>query len=309
MTARIASEAGAQVINIGKNSGKGNALKRLFDHARNSGYDAVITIDADGQHDPEHIPSFVRKHEEFPDHILVGTRMHEAKKIPDARYKSMQIANYFISLASNQYIEDSQCGFRLYPLSLINGMNLTSEGYVTEAEILIKAGDSGASVSTVNIRTIYNDNGSHFRPVMDIAAITAFVISYIVLKWLIESFSPDQPFTYTPGNMRDRIRRNKISNLILESTMVLLFLPAVAFCLIMHILMRPVRNNIASVAMLNCSFVTVAISIFITPTVLMLLTLENFLNGRGMKLKLVDRLIKQFYPPLSRIVCSRGVRK
>jgi len=115
-TSQAASEAGAEILLIEKNTGKGNALKRLFQHAENQGYDAVISIDADNQHNPEEIPLFLKAHRKYPDEIILGSRMHEKEKIPRARYNSMHIARFFVSLAANQFIEDTQCGFRLYPL-------------------------------------------------------------------------------------------------------------------------------------------------------------------------------------------------
>ena len=83
------------------------------------GYEAVISIDADGQHDPEEIPQFVAMHTRYPEAIISGSRMHEKEKIPRARYNSMLIARFYISLAANQFLDDTQCGFRLYPLSFI----------------------------------------------------------------------------------------------------------------------------------------------------------------------------------------------
>ena len=71
-TARIAAEAGAEVIHIGKNRGKGHALKILFQRTADEGYDAVISMDADGQHDPKEIPRFIATHAEAPDNIIVG---------------------------------------------------------------------------------------------------------------------------------------------------------------------------------------------------------------------------------------------
>ncbi|OOP57148.1 MAG: hypothetical protein AYP45_05020 [Candidatus Brocadia carolinensis] len=118
-TAVVASGAGAEIVIIDKNRGKGNALRVLFQKTIDEGYDAVISMDADEQHDPEEISKFLAAHITHPDEIISGSRMKEKEKIPRARYNSMCIARYYISLASNQFLEDTQCGFRLYPLSII----------------------------------------------------------------------------------------------------------------------------------------------------------------------------------------------
>ena len=121
----------------------------------------------------------------------------------------MHIARFFVSLAANQFIEDTQCGFRLYPLTLINKIPLTTDRYVTETEILIKAGDMGSKIRAVKINAIYGCNTSHFRPILDVDAITAYVISYLMIKWLKEGVSSDRPNTYSPHNIRDLIGRHK----------------------------------------------------------------------------------------------------
>ena len=200
-TAENAAQAGAEVLIIDRNRGKGHALKMLFNRAMEEGYEAVISMDADGQHDPEELPRFIQARKEHPHHIIVGSRMHATEKIPRARYNSMHVARFFISLAANQFIEDTQCGFRVYPLTLIKKMRLTQDHYVTESEILIKAGDMGRKISSVGIGTIYGQIQSHFRPILDVAAITAYIISYFLIKYFIEGISTDKPNTYSKDNL------------------------------------------------------------------------------------------------------------
>ena len=96
-------------------------------------------MDADGQHDPKEIPRFIEAHRADPQAVIVGSRMHAIDKIPRARYNSMHVARFFISYAANQFIEDTQCGYRVYPLSLIRKLRLTQGRYVTESELLDKS--------------------------------------------------------------------------------------------------------------------------------------------------------------------------
>jgi hypothetical protein len=206
-TGEAARVAGAEVISLLRNRGKGNALRTLFAEAKRRGFEAAVALDADGQHDPADIPAFLAVHREHPEDIVTGSRMGEADKIPLHRYNSMQVARFFISLAANQFVEDTQCGYRLYPLSVMETIALRKERYVTETEILVKAGDSGRMIRSIPIRAVYSPGQrTHFRSVPDVAAISVYVISYLMVKWWIEGTRPGTTSTYRgPGTGRDAI--------------------------------------------------------------------------------------------------------
>ncbi len=297
-TATIASEAGAEVIVINRNRGKGNALKVLFQKAMEAGYDAVVSMDADGQHDPEEISLFISAHALYPDDIIVGSRMHEKEKIPRARYNSMHVARFYISLAANQFIEDTQCGFRLYPLSLFKKISLTTERYVTETEILIKTGDSGSSIRFVPVKAIYADNKSHFRPIMDVAAITAYVISYLQIKWFIEGVTSNRPCTYSRDNIRDKIARCKIADLLFQIVTVFTALPASVLFLLKYTFLSPIVNNYLTIRKFEGGFFKITLATQMLPVLLIVSILEKILQSIGVGFKLVDNIIQWAYPHL-----------
>ncbi|MBI4684648.1 MAG: glycosyltransferase family 2 protein [Nitrospirae bacterium] len=297
-TASLASDAGAEVIVINKNKGKGNALKKLFQKAIEEGYKSVISMDADGQHDPDDIPLFINAHNTYREDIIVGSRMHEKEKIPRARYNSMHIARFYISFAANQFIEDTQCGFRLYPLSLIKKICLTTERYVTETEILLKAGDMGTAIRFVNIKTIYGDSESHFRPVIDVTLITAYVISYLHIKWFIEAATSNKPFTYSFYNIRDKIGKNKILNGFFQTITAFTTLPAATLFLFEYIVLAPVINNFSSIRRLGCGFFKITVATYMLPVLLGVTIIEKILNNMGFQFNFVDGFIEQFYPHL-----------
>ena len=294
-TGDSAADAGAKVIRIPFNRGKGNALKVLFDAAREKGYEAVISMDADGQHDPDAIPLFIEKHKKSPHNIIVGSRMAERDRIPRARLNSMQIANFYASLASNQFLEDTQCGYRLYPLGLISQLLLTTGGYVTETEILIKAGDSGNHISFIDIEAIYNHNGSHFRAIRDFSAITAYVISYLTIKWIIEGACPDRPYTYSRGGVRDRLARNRVVNGLFQTATVFTALPITLFFWMEYVLFGPFINNFASVRRLGCGYLKIAAATYMLPVMLAVLFIEKLLDIAGVQKGLTDAVVKKFY--------------
>ncbi len=296
-TAKIATEAGAQVIIIDQNKGKGNALKTLFKKASDMGYDAFISLDADAQHDPDEIPLFINANAQYPDDLIVGSRMHEHDKIPRARFNSMYIARFFVCFAANQFIEDTQCGFRLYPRSLIEKICLTSERYATETEALIKTGDMGFTVRHVKIRAIYEDNGSHFKAVKDVGAITAYVVSYFPLKWFIEGITSDKPYTYSKNNLRDLIGRNEITNIIYQTFTALLIIPLMWFYLIeFHLFSLFIKNNFASYRKISQKFYILTLATQMLPLLVFITATDKLLNALGINLKLPDRFIDTFYP-------------
>jgi glycosyltransferase involved in cell wall biosynthesis len=184
-TGRIASQRAVEFLNNPIQRGKGFALRLGFEYALRNGCQAIVTLDADGQHDPADIPKFLQAHEKDSSAILVGSRMGEAEKFPRSRYYSNRAGVFFISRVLGQYLEDTQCGFRLYPASVIRPMKITTSHFQTETEILIRATRQGTRIVSVPIKNIYwnghptNDKvpKSNFRPFVD-----TLYICLIVLK-------------------------------------------------------------------------------------------------------------------------------
>ncbi|WP_420266338.1 glycosyltransferase family 2 protein [Candidatus Magnetominusculus dajiuhuensis] len=292
-TAEEARAAGAEVIHHAVNMGKGQALRAIFERAARDGFEAVVTLDADLQHDPSEIPLFLSAHTVHPDDIIVGSRMREKDKIPRDRYNSMHVARFYISLAANQFIEDTQCGFRLYPMSVVRAMELTGQRYVTETEALIKAGDSGATVRFVDVRAIYGENGSHFRPVMDIMAITAYVISYLTIKWLKEGVSSNEPNTYRAGYAIDRLHSCTPLSFIYQLITVLTALPITVFFLIEFMLGK---GNFAAIRRLGVSFKVITAATQVLPGVLIVGAVDKFLRVLGSDKRYIDDFLDKWYP-------------
>lgn len=168
-TADEAVSAGANVISHARNMGKGAALKTGFDYALANGYDAVLTLDADTQHDPGEVPKLLEAADKGAD-IVVGARLREKDKVPRARYYTNMAGVACISWRARQHIEDTQSGFRLYRAGVLDGLRLTTTRFDTESEILIRAGRKGARISCVPTSAIYTEEiikRSHFRPVSD----------------------------------------------------------------------------------------------------------------------------------------------
>jgi glycosyltransferase involved in cell wall biosynthesis len=179
-TSRAAERAGARVVRVSRNTGKGNALRLGFHDALSRGYDAVITLDADLQHDPGDIPKFTAYYHNHGANIIVGNRMVDKDSIPAVRRIPNMVGMYLFSLLIGQPIEDSQSGFRLYDRTIMETIPVVRDGFDAEADILLRAGKRGYAIAHVPIRTVYFEKGRHrssYRPVKD-----TFHISITFLK-------------------------------------------------------------------------------------------------------------------------------
>lgn len=178
-TSQVAGECGAHVLKIWENRGKGNALRVSFRYALEKGFDAVITLDADLQHDPIEIPKFITYYSTRRPGIVIGDRLQEKQSIPRSRYGPNRIGTYTFSWLLGQTIRDSQCGFRLYDREVMRKIPILNNGFEAEADLLLRAGKRGYRIGFVPIRTIYfenHQNRSYYRPVKD-----TFRISIIFL--------------------------------------------------------------------------------------------------------------------------------
>lgn len=178
-TSAEAEKAGATLIRQKENLGKGDALKAGFRYAIEKGYDAVITIDADGQHSPDEMPKFIERYKEGRHQIIIGSRMHDKGCMPAYRYRCNIVGVILISVAARQYIADTQSGYRLYDVNMLKDINLQFPRFQTETEILIKASKKGFKITSVPIKALYNERTetkSHYKRVVDTYNISILVV-------------------------------------------------------------------------------------------------------------------------------------
>lgn len=168
-TYNVAKAAGAVVLRHKKNQGKGAALKTGFEYIKqNENCDAIIVMDADGQHDWNEIPKFIETAQKKNAGIILGNRMKAAAiNMPRLRWWTNRVTSFVISRITKQKIPDSQCGYRLIKTEVIKNIVLTTARFDTESEILIGAALQGYSICSVPIRSIYKDERSYIHPVRD----------------------------------------------------------------------------------------------------------------------------------------------
>lgn len=170
------------------NQGKGGALWRGLRQALTLGVAGIVTLDADGQHDPEDIPRLIAAFERHPDCIIIGARRSDRANTPQARYIANKIANFWISWACGQPLVDSQSGFRLYPAELLRGLAIRhgrKRGFVFESELLIEAARRGYRSVAVGVPAVYHPAGraSHYRHI-DTWYITRMVAGKLLARGL-----------------------------------------------------------------------------------------------------------------------------
>ena len=163
-TADRAREAGATVLRQEPNQGKGAALRTGFRRALEDGADAILTLDADGQHDPAEIPRFLEawRREPRPD-LVIGRRSFRA--MPPIRRLSNELGRIAFSRAVGRDIPDNQSGYRLVSRRLAEATLASDEaGFAFEVEQITTCIRMGGAIAWVPIRTIYAGAPSHIRP-------------------------------------------------------------------------------------------------------------------------------------------------
>jgi glycosyltransferase involved in cell wall biosynthesis len=168
-TKKVALTYGAHVLKHPFNLGKGAALQTAFRYILQRGYHVVITLDADGQHDPSEIPFLLGIFHRIKPDILIASRAEEFERMTFLRRFWNRLGAKAVSRLCHSDIKDSQSGFRLIRTEVLKAIELFSSGFEMELELLIKACKKGFSVLCVPIITkrIDGTDSSHFRPVVD----------------------------------------------------------------------------------------------------------------------------------------------
>jgi glycosyltransferase involved in cell wall biosynthesis len=174
-TAALAQAAGATVVAQQPNAGKGAALKLGFRWAIEHGYAALITLDADGQHDPAEIPAFLQAFQAETCDLIIGER--DFSKIPVVRRISNTIGRATFSWALGRAVRDNQSGYRLISRRLMEAMLASEEqGFQFEVEMIVVCVRQGFQLCGVPIRTIYADERSHIQPLRHILEFTRMLL-------------------------------------------------------------------------------------------------------------------------------------
>ena len=166
-TAEKAKAAGAEILRLDKNSGKGAALQKGWNHARALGFKWALLLDGDGQHQADEIPVFFQRAEQSGSPLIIGNRMRDAAKMPWLRRWANRWMSRRISKLTGARLPDSQCGFRLVQLETLAKLPLHANRFEIESAMLVAFLRAGEKVEFVPVQTIYENAASKINPVTD----------------------------------------------------------------------------------------------------------------------------------------------
>jgi len=187
MTGEIAEKLGALVIKHERNMGKGEAFRSIFKAARELGADILVTLDADGQHDPRQIPSVIKPVEDGAADIAVGSRYVEGLKagdMPAYRRIGLEAIDSFTRRALHLRVRDTQSGFRAYSKTAIWRLLPTERNIAVDSELLLRAAREGLSFAEVPVTVAYKglERTSKHNPIYHSLQIISGVLKFISIK-------------------------------------------------------------------------------------------------------------------------------
>jgi glycosyltransferase involved in cell wall biosynthesis len=181
-TADLVAPLPVTLIRQPQRGGKGEALRRGFREALAQGFEQVVTMDGDGQHDAADVPRLLAASSEYPGRMVIGARLRSRARQPRYRRLANEFADWGVSWACGQQVIDTQSGQRLYPRAALKLAEQAAGGFVFEADLLIAASRSGIGMVAVPIESRYAEEmrRSHFRPLQDFTRITTRVIGHVI---------------------------------------------------------------------------------------------------------------------------------
>lgn len=175
-------------LHLPVNQGKGNALSVGLKKAEELGFEYAITIDSDGQHYPKDIPLFLETlhYSTNKDLLLIGARNLNANGMPRKNTFANKFSNFWFWAETGTQLEDTQSGFRLYPVKKVNKLKLFTTKYEFEIEVIVKASWNDVEVKNIPINVLYDkdERVSHFRPFKDFVRIS-LLNTYLVFIALL----------------------------------------------------------------------------------------------------------------------------
>ena len=182
-TAALAKKAGAVVISHEKNLGYGATISTLFDYCRENNAEIMVTLDGDGQHNPDQIPDLINVILKHKVDVVIGSRsLRDDKNLPSYRKTGIKIITSTINSATNLKVTDSQSGFRAYSKEAIDLIHPTESGMAVSTEILVKISNNGLSMAEVPITVSYIGDTSTEHPVTHGTHVIGSTLKYVSIK-------------------------------------------------------------------------------------------------------------------------------
>lgn len=175
-TDEVVTKLGLSVVTHNKNIGKGAALKHGFDTARAKNLKNVFTLDADGQHKVSEINNFLKLKGHYD--LIIGSRNNVAD-MPYLRRIVNRTTSLVVSLLSQKYVPDVQCGFRYVNLNIFSKVKLETNNYQTESEMVVKTVRNRYAIESVPISTLYQNEKSYINAFTDTIRFIKMAIGFL----------------------------------------------------------------------------------------------------------------------------------
>ena len=184
LTAEIAEEMGALVINHEKNLGYGGAIRSIFLKAKDLNGDVLVTFDADGQHRIEDLNKVINPILDGQSDIVIGSRFLDGskKEVPQYRKVGIKVITKITNATIKKDLTDSQSGFRAYSKRVLNEIKPVESGMGVSTEILIKASSKNLKISEVPIKILYGENSSTHNPVVHGSSVIFSTIKFTSIE-------------------------------------------------------------------------------------------------------------------------------
>ncbi len=189
-TVQLAKKAGAIIISHKKNNGYGAAITTLFDYARKENAQIMVTLDGDGQHNPDQIPLLINAITTHNVDVAIGSRfLDNDTEAPGYRKTGIKIITAASNYGTNFKISDSQSGFRAYSKDAIDAIHPTEEGMAVSTEILLKISNKGLSIAEVPITISYDGDTSEHNPISHGISVVMNTLKYVSIKHPIQFYT------------------------------------------------------------------------------------------------------------------------
>jgi len=163
-TADVAMMTKAILIQHRENLGKGAAIQSALRHARANSYAAMVLLDADGQHDPGHIPELLGPVVRNEADIVIGVRKRSTSRMPLYRRFGQRALDYLTAFGTKGHLTDSQSGYRALSRTAIESLDLEEKDFSIESEMIMEARDKKLRIAEVQIQARYDVDGSTKKP-------------------------------------------------------------------------------------------------------------------------------------------------
>lgn len=165
-TSEVAQNAGAEVIRHKARQGAGAATRSAFEAAKKSNVDILVTLDGDGQHEPDEIPRVLTPVLHKQADLVIGSRfLTSGTNVPRYRKFGIDVITWLYNFGSEVRVSDSQSCFRAHSRRLLEAINITEKGFGFSVQVLIKARKKGFVITEVPISCIYHPQGSSLNPI------------------------------------------------------------------------------------------------------------------------------------------------